>query len=552
MISAAILRRFLFPLLVFAACATLDPGGSGTETTTGIIGAFVNDQGVPQADVRVLLLPEGYDPVSDAIALPADTTDSLGRYTFKNIHAGRYTLLAVHLIDGTRTLISGIFTAGDTVKLPVRTLLIPGSVKVSLLAGMNSSTGYLFVPGTTLFTFIGNRTDFAVLDSVPAGNIPEIAYTPMPTTAATAIRYNVPVSSGDTTDVVNPSWKYARTLILNTSVSGANVTGTVVDFPALIRLSAGNFDFAQTREDGADIRFTKGDQTPLPYEIERWDPVAGLAELWVRCDTVLGNDASQVIIMYWGNTAAADSSNSTAVFDTAAGFQGVWHFSDDAGGPVGDATGNGYHGVSPDAAWPRIGEGAAGNCRVFNGITDYITMPNTADSKLNFPEDGYHTVSAWVNIDTLDGMQHLIVAKGYEQYFLRFTYFPSNSPLWEFSEFNQNKSWQVCTSTATSRQWTLLTGVRQGNRQLLYCNGVLVDSTGIIYPNDNFSRNTSNDLSIGKFLKTVNVPNFDEDSYCFFKGSIDEVRIIGAAQGPDWVKLCYMNQRTDDRLVEFK
>jgi hypothetical protein len=552
MSAATVKGLFLFTLLLITACATLDPGGSGTETTTGIVGAVVNDQGVPQADVLVYLFPEAHDPVRDAIDVPAETTDPQGKYAFKNIRSGRYTMLAVDRINGTRTFINGIIAAGDTLTLPVRTLLTPGSIRVSLHSGTNTVKGYVYIPGTTIFAFVNNRAESVVLDSVPAGSIPEIAYSSTDSAAATAIRYNVQVNAGDTTEVRNPLWKYACTVILNTSATGASVAKTVVDFPVLIRLNAGNFDFSQARPNGADIRFTKSDTTTLPHEIERWNPAGNAAEIWVKVDTILGNSASQSITMYWGNGAAGSSSRGSAVFDTAAGFQGVWHFSDDANGLIRDATVNGYYGVSPSAAVPRVAEGVVGNCRAFDGVSDYITMPNTAGSKLNFPEDGYHTVSAWVKIDTLDGMQHLIVAKGYEQYFLRFTYFPSNSPLWEFSEFSETKTWQVCTSTATSRKWTLLTGVRQGSRQALYCNGVCVDSTPNIYLNNNFSRNTSNDLSIGKFLKAVNVPNFDDDSYCFFKGAIDEVRISSAAQSPDWVWLCYMNQRADDRLVVFK
>jgi len=43
-------------------------------------------------------------------------------------------------------------------------------------------------------------------------------------------------------------------------------------------------------------------------------------------------------------------SNSAAVFDTANGFQGVWHLSDATHSIVHDATANGYHGTpSPTA-----------------------------------------------------------------------------------------------------------------------------------------------------------------------------------------------------------
>ena len=138
---------------------------------------------------------------------------------------------------------------------PPDTLRLPGTVKVSLPAGLNGATGYLYIPGTTNFVFLNNRADSAVLDSVPAGIMPSIYYSVKSGAEAIAIRYNFRIISGDTAVIMNPSWKYARALILNTSATGANVSGTVFDFPVVIRLNAGNFDFSQAQSGGADIRF---------------------------------------------------------------------------------------------------------------------------------------------------------------------------------------------------------------------------------------------------------------------------------------------------------
>ena len=191
-----------------------------------------------------------------------------------------------------------------------------------------------------------------------------------------------------------------------------------------------------------------------------------------------------------------------------------------------------------------------GNCRTFDGKGNYIVMPNTASGKLNFAENASYTVSAWVLVDTLDVFSHLIVSKGYEQYYLRITSWNSISPQWEFVEFHETTKWETSTFPAAVKLWTLITGVRQGARQLLYCNGVLVDSTIAGWSNT-ASRNTSNNLSMGKFLQPINVP-IPNEGYDFFRGSIDEVRILSAAQSPDWVRLCYMNQRSDDKLVHIK
>jgi hypothetical protein len=551
MIFTTVCRCILLSLLLFTACAIVDSGGSGTETTTGIVGAVVDDRGEPQAHVQVQLLPDTYDPVVNGTTLPSDTTDSLGRYAFMAVDPGEYAVQAVHLIKRTRLLAGGIHIA-DSIITANDTLRTPGSIKVALPSEINRATGYVYIPGTTVFTLVDNQTDFVVLDSAPAGLIHEIAFSSAGQPASGTIRYNVNVSSDDTAFVYNPLWKNAVTIGLNTSATGAGVTENAVDFPVLIRLNGGNFDFSQAQPDGADIRFTGEDGTVLSHEIEQWDAAGHRAVLWVRVDTVRGNNSTQSIMMFWNNPAVTDASAGTAVFDTAKGFQGVWHLGDIAEGPVGDATVNRYHGTSPDTARPQVARGVIGNCRVFDGFSGYITMPGTAGGKLNFPEDGNYTVSAWTKLDTLDGAPHLIVAKGYEQYFLRFTYFPSDAPLWEFSEFSRADSWQACTTAAVSGEWVLLTGVSRGSGQVLYCNGIPVDSTPNIYPAVNVSGNTSNDLSIGKFLKAVNVPNSDEDSYCYFKGSIDEVRICNTAKSSGWVRLCYMNQRLDDRLVVFR
>jgi hypothetical protein len=51
-------------------------------------------------------------------------------------------------------------------------------------------------------------------------------------------------------------------------------------------------------------------------------------------------------------------------------------------------------------------------------------------------------------------------------------------------------------------------------------------------------------------MQSVTVPS--NDGFCYFKGKIDEVRVSSAALSPDWIKLCYINQKENDALVSFK
>ena len=95
----------------------------------------------------------------------------------------------------------------------------------------------------------------------------------------------------------------------------------------------------------------------------------------------------------------------------------------------------------------------------------------------------------------------------------------------------------------------LLSGVRDGTSQYLYVNGERAD-TLIDFP-FNAERDGSFDLMIGRFAQIMASPNNDE-GYCYFKGSIDEVRICSRARSAAWVRLCYMNQRAEHKLVVFK
>jgi hypothetical protein len=114
-----------------------------------------------------------------------------------------------------------------------------------------------------------------------------------------------------------------------------------------------------------------------------------------------------------------------------------------------------------------------------------------------------------------------------------------NTNEWEFTEFEDRAGWDESTSLGTAQAWTYVVGVRDGAQQYLYVNGVCVDNT--IYLNtDTTARDTTNNFMIGKRV------NFN--SY-YFSGIIDEVRVSSVDPGPDWIKLCFMNQNADDQLV---
>lgn len=118
-------------------------------------------------------------------------------------------------------------------------------------------------------------------------------------------------------------WAYNKNITINTV--GLGLSGNVVDFPLLVRLTSSNFNFNEAMTNGEDIRFANKNGMHLNYEVERWDKTNSLAEIWVRVDTVTQYSNTQYITMYWGNPSGISSSNGGEVFDVDNNYCGVWH-----------------------------------------------------------------------------------------------------------------------------------------------------------------------------------------------------------------------------------
>jgi len=542
--------------VLFLSCSSNSNPLAGSISQTGngmVTGAVVSTHDVARNGVVVTLRLHNYNPItssaSDNIFVRTTITDTNGLFKFDTIPADTYTIEGSSSATGQKLLhFNVVINKHETTILNPDTLKLLGNIRLYLPDTLRNSSGYTYIPGTSFGRKIdaqGNSLNYIDIDSIPECQLPGLYYIVKNALISPRhIRESITVVAGETVPITFLDWTHQKKINLNTSVTGANVTKTITNFPVLIRLNDATFNFDQAKSNGEDIRFTKSDGKVLPYEIEYWDAVAKRAAIWVNVDTLRGNDSLQSIILYWGNPLSTDMSNSTAVFDTSKGFQGVWHLSDKANNPAGDATVNGYIGTSPDSARPQIAQGVIGNCRSFDGISQYITMPNTAESKLNLPQNGNYSVSVWVKADTLTDLQQSLVSKGRYQYFLWI-----DSTFWQFWEYQDRKGWEATMQPATPNQWVLLTGIRDGAAQYLYVNGEQVDT--VTLKADFNLRNTANDLMLGRVHDIGNIP-LTGTGQCSFRGKLDEVRIVSTAHSSEWVRLCYMNQRVDDRLVVFK
>ncbi len=541
-------------LLTMLSCGTTSVAGGSSSTDNGkVFGNILDENGDIASNTVVKLYRSDYDPYRDSAIILIDTTNEQGEYAFSKLSSGIYTVEAVDMRYRTRALVQSIAVDSLNVNATVAVLSKTGTITIMIPDETGDTNGYVYIPGTSYFSKVLNR--IAVIDSVPAGIIEELLYK-----NNVAMVNDHIVATGVTVmpgaDIVVTDyfgWSYSKELILNTSTTGAGIQESVTNFPVLIRLSENNFNFSQARNNGSDIRFKKSSDIPLNYEIERWDAEAKKAELWVMLDTLKGNDSEQCITMLWGNADVPDDDSVNNVFDTSNGFQGVWHMCGKSDGAVTDATPNQYNGIPSGTSLPGCVEGVIGTARSFDGLTSYVVMQNSASGKLDMPQSGDYTFSLWVNADSIDSLWHVIASKGHEQYYLKYKCFGNQKATWEFVEFQDQKGWDISEDSIPSApgpgQWVYLTGVRNGSKQLLYINGNCVDST-ISTQSGNYKRVTNDDFFVGRSARQVLIPG--DEGWCYFKGKIDEIRLVNRVLSPEWIRLAYMNQKTDDVLVQFR
>jgi biopolymer transport protein ExbB len=191
----------------------------------------------------------------------------------------------------------------------------------------------------------------------------------------------------------NDDWAFRKQILLDLSATGADIPGTPVDVPVLVRLHAGNFGyFGDTQPDGDDLRFVAADDvTPLKYHIERYDPVNQIALAWVRVPRLTGGTNSDFVYLYYGNPEAPAGDDRGGTYDPDQVV--VYHFSD-VNGIASDAT---AYGNQPAQFRAELTNASliAGGAR-FDG-TSTIALADSPTTRV-LPTRGV-TISMWLKID---------------------------------------------------------------------------------------------------------------------------------------------------------
>ena len=333
-------------------------------------------------------------------------------------------------------------------------------------------------------------------------------------------------------------WSRFARLTFNTTAAGADVPGFVEDFPLLVRFTADQFNFAEARPDGGDLRFADPGGAPLAFQIERWDPTLKKGEAWVKVPRVDGNSDQDYITVYWGKGDATWKSDGSKVFPESDGFRGVWHLGEARAEVRLNAVGSGNNATPMGYAGNEGREGiiALGDFLDGGDPNEYLDLGDGfADFTTGF------TFSVWAHAAKVaSGNAILDLGNGSARDNVLLTRQKTSDSI-ILSNYSRNGSGSLNSNSGALPlgQWQHLAATISGNSAVLYVNGSRVNS-GTLNP------------SIARVARTVNYlgkSSWGSDN-CF-AGDLDEAQLSAVVRSADWIKLAYESQRAGSSLVAF-
>lgn len=381
-------------------------GGNTSETPNTVTGFLMDTLGRARVGDTVILRPARW--TSDdlppmgmrAASVWTTVTDSSGEWSVSGLESGAWV---VECRGGKVGRLSAAVTVGSnrpTVELSTDTVHPKGRIEGAFAPGMfpSGARGKIWIYGTDIVANLDSAGRF-VLEDVPTGPMRLVAQFESDSSQGRAEdALELAPRAPAPTRVLRPSsfleedydlWPNRKAGSLRFSgVGGFKLMSTIQRIPVLVRLRGE--PVSPTDRTGSSLRFEDGGGAKLPYEIERWDPVRREADVWVLLHEARKLSDAHGIIVYWGLPEAPDWSNGAAVFDTADGWLGVWHFH--GGDPLRDVTANRLR--LSGTGWEQV-PGVVGDAiRLRPGAT--LSMPGAP-----MVANGTAFSSIWIRPDTI-------------------------------------------------------------------------------------------------------------------------------------------------------
>jgi len=325
----------------------------------------------------------------------------------------------------------------------------------------------------------------------------------------------------------NNDWAFRKEIGFDLSPAGADLPGAPTDVPILIRLSLANFQyFADAKSDGSDFVFIAADdKTPLKFHIERFDPQAQIAFVWVRMPHLTGGAKTDKIFLYYGNKKATSGADAAGTYDTNQAL--VYHFGAPSGLPQ-DSTG---YKNEPKTFTAEVNPASLiGGGAKFSG-GQVISIP--ANGAVHLAAGKGFTVSAWVRFEAAQADAY--VAQLADQ---------GKELILGLNGTGAYARYASGTGAATSVQQSgqLTTGewhhlaMRIGDGHIT----LLVDGNDAAHANVD-AQDIGGALTIGGAAAGGH----------FYTGEMDELEVSNAARAPDWIKAAARSQGMVAPLVVY-
>ncbi len=316
-------------------------------------------------------------------------------------------------------------------------------------------------------------------------------------------------------------WHYRKQIAVDTTPQGAAINEALGRTALLVRLHTGNFTFDGVKEDGSDLRFVAADdKTVLNHQIESFDPLMGMALIWVDVPKVEGGQR-QDIWMYYGNPKAPATGNGQLTFDP--NYTALYHFDGANGTPAKDTTA--YGNTAQSATGASI-DGVIGRALQFNGQP--LLLPGSPSLQHN--SGSAFTFSAWLRLDQANGEQLVLARReGANSLLLGL-----NQGL-PFVEIDGQRA--VSTQPLNPGQWQHLALTAEGSKVSLYVNGRETASLAVAMPAFNSVMAIGADLSASAYLP--------------FTGAMDELRLSKVARPAALLLADANSQGAESKLVAY-
>lgn len=289
------------------------------------------------------------------------------------------------------------------------------------------------------------------------------------------------------------------------SINAVGVTPAQAQFPVVVRLHSGNFDFSAANVDGSDLRFIAADdKTELKFHIEKYDAVNELAVIWVQLPKVDAAEKDAHFWVYSGNEKATASADVKSTWDatTVAAF----HFAEKALLQDSSASALVAAGEVTVQKSALLGEAA-----VFNGKPLTIAAIPALKGAAAF------TWSAWVKPANITQAATLVsLGDGL-------------SLKTDGVKLSLNGG-KLAGGEIKAATWQHVALTVDGAKANLYINGISV-ATGDVPAAD-----ASSNIKVG-------------DGYA---GEIDEMQMANVARSAEWLKLSASAQGMDSQLLKIE